>query len=499
MKHFIMILFISLFVYSCKTESTEQGNDHGSEEKLQLTSYSSNIEVFAELDPFVKGQNSGILSHFTWLDNFKPLEEGEITISLIIGNKGIKQTLLKPTRNGIYSFDITPDTEGKGQIIFDIKTEKGDFQVVVPGVTVYSTEKEAYDAADKAIVSKTNTTVFTQEQSWKIDFGTELPISEPFGQVIKTTAQVLSAQGDEILVSAKTNGMVLFLADNVLEGKSVSNGQVLFSISGSGLSENNSAVRFVEAKSNFEKAKAEYERAKELAKDKIVSEKDLQKAKDQYDNAKAVYDNLSNNFNASGQNVSSPMTGFVKQLFVQNGQYVEVGQPIVSVSQNKTLLLRAEVQQKYAPILSTISTANIRTLQDNSTYTLEQLNGRVVSFGKSTNNDNYLIPISFEIDNKGSFVSGGFVELYIKTLTNSMALTIPISAIMEEQGNYFVYVQITPELFEKREVKIGATDGLKVEIQSGLSSTERVVTKGAILIKLAQATGTLDAHSGHVH
>jgi hypothetical protein len=37
------------------------------------------------------------------------------------------------------------------------------------------------------------------------------------------------------------------------------------------------------------------------------------------------------------------------------------------------------------------------------------------------------------------------------------------------------------------------------EIKTGLNSGERVVTKGAILIKLAQATGTLDAHSGHVH
>ncbi|MCK5730556.1 MAG: hypothetical protein KAH68_05750, partial [Draconibacterium sp.] len=79
------------------------------------------------------------------------------------------------------------------------------------------------------------------------------------------------------------------------------------------------------------------------------------------------------------------------------------------------------------------------------------------------------------------------------------ALTIPISALLEEQGIFSVFVQITPELFEKREVKTGATDGLKTEILKGLTQHERVVSKGAILIKLAQATGALDAHSGHVH
>ena len=66
-------------------------------------------------------------------------------------------------------------------------------------------------------------------------------------------------------------------------------------------------------------------------------------------------------------------------------------------------------------------------------------------------------------------------------------------------GNYFVFVQLTPEFFEKREVKIGKTDGIRTEILSGIQSGERIVAKGAVLVKLSQATGTLDAHSGHVH
>ena len=216
-------------------------------------------------------------------------------------------------------------------------------------------------------------------------------------------------------------------------------------------------------------------------------------------NAKVVFDNLNKNLDSSGQSVTTPINGFVKQLFVQNGQYVEAGQPIITISQNETLLLRAEVRQKYASILGAVNSANIRTLYNNQTYSLEQLSGKILSFGKSTNNDNYLVPVSLQIENNGDFVSGSFVELFLKTLTNTQALTIPNSALLEEQGIFFVFVQITPELFEKREVKTGATDGLKTEIIKGLIHHERVVSKGAILIKLAQVTGTLDAHSGHVH
>jgi hypothetical protein len=138
-------------------------------------------------------------------------------------------------------------------------------------------------------------------------------------------------------------------------------------------------------------------------------------------------------------------------------------------------------------------------VQNDQTYSSDQLNGKVLSFGKAANSDNYLIPVTLQIDNIGGFTAGGFVEVYLKTVTSTQALTVPTAALLEDQGSFFLYVQVTPELFEKREVRTGASDGLRTEILHGLTNNERIVTNGAILIRLAQATGTLDAHSGHVH
>ena len=259
----------------------------------------------------------------------------------------------------------------------------------MPGIIVFTSLQEAENAAAKNVVSRTNTTVFTKEQSWKTDFATELPANESFGQVIKTTAQIQSAQGDEILVTAKAAGIISFTGNDILEGKRVSDGQPLFMITGSGFAHNNSAVRYTEAQNNFEKAKADYDRARALAEERIVSEKELLQARNQYENTKTVFDNLRQNFSASGATVRSPITGFVKQLFVRNGQYIEAGHLLIMVSKNKTLLLRAEVQQKYAPYLNSISTANIRTTGDNKTYSLEDLGGEILSFGRTTTNDNY--------------------------------------------------------------------------------------------------------------
>ncbi|PKP51427.1 MAG: efflux RND transporter periplasmic adaptor subunit [Bacteroidetes bacterium HGW-Bacteroidetes-1] len=498
-KIFLGVL-LAFAIASCSPTGHENEKHEDPEAvKFQYTSYSNNFELFAEADAFIVGVEANVLSHFSVLPDFKAVEHGSITIVLAINGKEVRQKLDKPTRKGIYSFNIIPETAGKGTMKFEISNEQGNFVVDVPEFTVFSELKAAEAAASKIVVSETNATFFTKEQSWKVDFATDFPTAEPFGQVIKTTALVQSSQGSELVVSAKTNGIVLFNSGVVIEGREVTAGQSLFSVSGGNFADNNIAVKYTEAKSNFEKASADYERSKELAKDKIVSEKDLLSAKNQYENTKAVFDNLNKNFNASGQTIASPQAGFIKQVFVKNGAYVDAGQPIAVVSQNKSLVLNAEVPSKYVPVLANIKTANIRSINDNRSFSLEQLNGKVLSYGKAANSDNYLIPVVLQIENNGSFVSGSFVEVYLKTFSDRITLVVPTTSLLEEQGTYFVWVQVHPELFEKREVIIGGTDGLKAEIKQGISPADRIVTRGAMLIKLAQATGTLDAHSGHVH
>jgi RND family efflux transporter MFP subunit len=340
---------------------------------------------------------------------------------------------------------------------------------------------------------------FNKQQQAKIDFSVELPVVESFGHVIKTTAQIQSSQADETIISARTSGMVLFSGNNIVEGQTVNVGQTLFAVSGESLADNNSNVRFTEAQNNYQRAEADYKRAQELTKEKIVSEKDFLQIQSEYETAKAVYENLYKNFSNGGQKVAGSFAGYIKQIFVENGQYVEAGQALVSISKNKSLILKADVPVKYAELLPFLSSATIRSRNKTTTYSLEELNGKILSFGKSLNNDNYQLPVTIQIDNKAGFIPGSFVEVYLKTKTEHAVTTIPCSALTEEQGNYYVYVQLTPETFEKREVTIGITDGIRIEIQSGLNNEEQIVTKGAISVKLAQSAGKLDPHAGHVH
>ncbi len=511
---YLWVAAIAFLLFSCHQNSThnsEAEHDHEHEheaaesehdhEKIQYTVYSSDFELFAEADAMVIGEHADVLAHFTSLEDFKPLDEAaKITAKLIVNGKTITETLDEPLRKGIYSFELEPTTTGEGKLYFDIETGGERFEVIVPDVDVFANDEELHNHHDHGDEpSAVNANVFTKEQSWKVDFATALPNVQEFGPAIKTVAKIEPARGEEEIIAAKASGLVLFSNNNLVEGKQVATGEKLFTISSSEMAENNFAVQLAEAKSNYETNKANYERKSELVKDRLVSEQELLNAKNAYETSKAVYENLSKNFNESGQMVKSTMTGFVKQIFVSNGQYVAAGQPLVSITQNNKLLLTAQVQQKYLSLLPSINTANITTMHDNLTYTLEELNGKILSYGKSASDDSYLFPVSIEIANHAGFALGTFVEVFLKTITNSKAITVPNSALLEEQGIYYVFVQVTPEMFEKREVKIGGTDGLQTEIISGLNADERIVTQGAMQVKLAKSTGALDPHAGHVH
>ena len=501
MKYKILFATISiatLFV-CCRHSQSHETDEQAHKESLQLTAYSADFEVFAETVPFVVGQASDMLAHFTFLKNFKPITEGSVTAYLIIGADTVRQTLEQPARTGIYLFSLQPAAAGTGKLAFDIKMQDGASQIAVINITVYGNEHEAQEAAAKAGITSSNGATFTKEQSWKVDFATAEAHRKPFGPIIRTTAQIQPSQGDERVITAKASGIALFPNGNLVEGKSVSAGQSLFSIDGSGMADNNLSVRYAEAESEYNRAKAEYGRKTELAKENIASQSDLLKAKTDFTNAEAAYNNLNRNFAAGKQNVSSSISGFITRVSVQNGQYVEAGQPVLVVSQNRDLLIRAELQPKYFDILGSITSANIRLLNSNRIFTLEELGGRVLSYGKTTGIENPLIPVVFQVNNKAGLLPGSFVEMFIKTQTNAQAITIPNEAIIEEMGNYFAYVQLTPELFEKREIKKGATDGIHTEITEGIAEGERVVSKGAMLVKLAQASGALDPHAGHVH
>ena len=189
------------------------------------------------------------------------------------------------------------------------------------------------------------------------------------------------------------------------------------------------------------------------------------------------------------------MAGYLKQLLVANGSYVEVGQPIAVVTQTRRLQLVAEVSERDFAKLQKISKAHFIPTYTNNLYKTEDLNGRLLAYGRSAVGG--FVPVTFEIDNVGDLVSGAYAEVYLLTQPESGVVSVPLTALTEEQGLYFVYVQICAEEFEKREVRLGRRNGERVEVLHGLHCGDRVVTQGAYQVKLASMTTAIP--HGHSH
>ena len=317
---------------------------------------------------------------------------------------------------------------------------------------------------------------------------------KPFRQVIKASGEVQAAQGNESVIVANVSGVVTFQR-SVTEGMQVGKGATLMSISASQLQDGDPAER---ARIAYEVAKAEYDRASRLVESQIVSQKEFNSIREIYENARIAYEALVKNQTKSGVAVTAPIGGYIKNLLVKEGDYVAVGQPLATVTQNNRLFLRADVSERYYKYLNNITSANFKTPYDNHVYELDALNGRLLSYGKAAGSGSYYVPVTFSFDNKGDMIPGSFVEIYLLSKTMEDVIVLPEEALTEEQGLYFVYIQKCEESYKKQEVKLGASNGVEVQILEGLHAGDRVVVKGAYHVKLASASNALPAHS-HEH
>ena len=338
--------------------------------------------------------------------------------------------------------------------------------------------------------------IFPKAQAAKTTFEVREIQPASFNQVVKTTGQVLAAPGDEAVIVATSNGVVSFSSNKLTEGTKVQKGQSLFQISSKDIAEGD---YYTKVKATYEAAKASYDRAEALVKDKIISQKDFESTKLEFENAKTAYNAVSNNKTAKGVSVNAPINGHMKNILVKEGEYITVGQPLATVSQNQRLVLRAEVSQRYYNAMQSVKSANFKTPYDNKVYSLEDLNGRLLSFGKTSNENSFFIPVSFEFDNKGEVIPGSFVEVYLISSPIENTLSIPVSALTNEMGIYYVYVQIDEEGYRKQEVALGANNGKEVQIIKGLHPGDRVVTQGAYQVKMASASGAIPHGHSHEH
>ncbi len=495
MKYLFTICLLAVGIIGCKQKAAKEAAAE-SLEPLAYTLYTTKSELFVEFKPLVVGQTSKFAAHLTILgENFLPYTEGTVTVSLIQADKGLKNTATSPSSPGIFRLALQPAQAGMGKLVFDIQTKDFTDQFIIDSVQVYANEKTAIAAQPKEAAGSDIS--YLKEQAWKVEFANAPVMKETMYDVVKTTGEIQSAPGDEVTIAARSNGIVKFVGNNNVTGSTIRAGQTMFTVTGGEIAFENVEAAKQTAKAELTTAKSEYARAGELIKDKLITQGDFQNAKLRFEQAQITLNNLGRNY-SGGKSLSSSINGFIKNILVSEGQYVSAGQPLATVTKNQRLILKVDVSLKNADKINSITEANFTIIQNKESYNTKDLNGKVLAVGKTTAGNSPFIPVHFQIDSKPGMLPGSFAEVFLKTIPINDALVIPVSALVEEQGIFYVYVQTEGESFQKRELKLGANDGQKVQVLLGVAEGERVVTKGGYQIKLSQASGALPAH-GHEH
>ncbi len=354
-------------------------------------------------------------------------------------------------------------------------------------------EKEGHSSAkDKG--HSPDEIVITEDKAKASGVKAEKVAPGTFNGVVRVTGKVLPASGEEATASATVAGIVS-LNRSIAEGDQVGKGAPLFTISTSKLAEGDVTKRTSIA---LRTAKAEYERAEKLIADKLITQKEYEAAKSNYETARVASEAVGYSSSARGITIPAPISGYVKECLVKDGDFVNVGQPMLSVTQNRKLYLRAEVPEREYGSLGKINSAKFKASYSDEVYDLSALQGRMVATGKSTASTAMFVPVTFEFNNVGSLIPGSYADIYLLTTPRKGVITVPVGAITESQGVKSVYIKDSADCYRKQDVKTGETDGESVEILSGLKPGDNVVVEGAIQVKLASATSEIPAHS-HSH
>lgn len=333
--------------------------------------------------------------------------------------------------------------------------------------------------------------IIEPERAAKLGVTTSKATPGEFFETVAVGGELSSAPSNQSTVTARSAGIVS-LTPAATPGAHVAKGTTLATISGKGMAggDANEAARVA-----LTAAKRELDRLTPLHADGIVSTRDYNAAKQAYEAAKAAAGNGS----AGGSTAVAPTSGTITQLLVSEGQYVDAGAPIAVVAGSSTLTLRANLPEREVRFLPTINGAKFRTSYSDQVFDIAEFNGRRSSDVTTTVATQGYIPVYFTLTNNGTLSAGSYCEIYLTGNKRDGVIALPTEALSEQQGEFFVYVRIDDEGYEKRPVKLGASSGDNVEILSGVNPGDEVVTTGTTFVRLAESSGVVPEGHSHNH
>ena len=173
----------------------------------------------------------------------------------------------------------------------------------------------------------------------------------------------------------------------------------------------------------------------------------------------------------------STESGYITDLPVQEGEYINEGGVIVQLADLSTLWAEAQVY-----------TSQFAQLNKNGTVIVQipslgkEIAGKVEFVNPEISSEQRLGLVRITIPNHGNQLRPGMSAYVVVKGTKRNALSLPNDAVLRDAKGASVWIQTGKNMFKNQMVTVGLESGDRVEITYGLAKGDAVVTSGAYLI-----------------
>ncbi|MCP3978495.1 MAG: efflux RND transporter periplasmic adaptor subunit [bacterium] len=473
---------------------------------VAVTSFTEQTELFMEYPVFMAGETGRTAIHVTRLSDFSPLSEGEVVVTLR-SDAGVGYEFRDgASRPGIFGVDLAMKEPGTYEMSLRVEAPDLDDRHELGWVIVHPAGEYPAIAEEEV-----DTISFLKEQQWTLDFATTPAEVRPMRPSFDVPAVVRPRIGGEAILAAPVPGRIAQTSDVPVPGAPVRKGEILARIvpRSDGLRDA-AALRaaLVEAEQEQRLAVAERDRVERLVEARALPARRLDESHAELAASEARLAaarerwNRFNALSATGEPaagggaliVRAPFDGVVAEAGFAPGASIEENEMLVRVVDPDRVHVVGEVPESRASELAAVEGGEL-IAGDRPPVALS----RPVSVGRVVDPHSRTTEVRFAFDNREARLQvGRSVVLRLLLGEESPGTVVPESALVDDAGRSIVFVQTGGESFERRVVRIGNRSEGYVHLSDGVEPGERVVSRGAYLVRLASMTTQTPSH-GHVH
>lgn len=349
------------------------------------------------------------------------------------------------------------------------------------GVESNAEKDEEHEHAEGAIIIE-------PEQAAEFGIATDTVCPSTFSEIIPAAGRIMASAQSAITATAPVAGIVTFRS-GINAGTVLHRGQTIATIAASAVAGGNQNAA---AKANLEAARRELARITPLFEEGIATRRELSEARRAVEEAEALYSP------AASTVVKGSAASTITELLVADKSYVEAGTPVASLIASGNIpastIIEAYLPQNHTASLPYISACSFRTPDGRWLHSSPGAKSSPAAAGQSG-----YITLYFNTDSASAIYPGTTVEVRLIGRERQGVISVDRNALTEQMGQLFVYCKTGAHEYVKKPVTVGADNGERAEIISGLESGDVVVTRGATFVKLAETSTAVPEGHSHSH